>query len=156
MTPDEFRAVLSPIIEEARGREVNSALAAHLNGRFPPEGPVYQAVKNACLAAIADGWMCNREGGGIKYGRVVKPTPDTHGFSVDVVDMTDVVGPHHAHPEGEVDLVMPLEGEAKFDGNGAGFVVYGPGSAHKPTVTGGRALVLYLLPQGAIQFSQGS
>ena len=42
---------------------------------------------------------------------------------------------------------------ARFDGHGAGWVVYGPGSAHSPTVTGGRALVLYLLPQGAIEFT---
>ncbi|MBP6368696.1 MAG: DUF4863 family protein, partial [Burkholderiales bacterium] len=42
---------------------------------------------------------------------------------------------------------------ATFDGQGAGWVVYGPGSAHSPTVAGGRALVLYLLPQGAIEFT---
>ena len=47
--------------------------------------------------------------------------------------------------------VMPLDGDARFDGRAAGWVVMAPGSAHRPTVTGGRALVLYLLPQGAIQ-----
>jgi hypothetical protein len=31
--------------------------------------------------------------------------------------------------------------------------VYEAGSAHHPTVTEGRALVLYLLPQGSIQFT---
>ncbi|MEZ5479400.1 MAG: DUF4863 family protein [Thiolinea sp.] len=31
--------------------------------------------------------------------------------------------------------------------------MYPPGSAHKPTVSQGRALVLYLLPQGSIEFS---
>ena len=76
------------------------------------------------------------------------------GFSVDVVDMDEVVGPHHGHPNGEIDLVMPLEGEAKFDGHGAGWVVYPAGSAHHPTVSGGRALVLYLLPEGSIEFSR--
>ena len=49
---------------------------------------------------------------------------------------------------------MPLEGDARFDGHGAGWCVYGPGSAHTPTVTGGRALVLYLLPEGQIEFSR--
>ena len=29
-----------------------------------------------------------------------------------------------------------------------------PGSAHRPTVAAGRALVLYLLPQGAIEFTK--
>jgi hypothetical protein len=100
------------------------------------------------------GWMCEREAGGIKYGRVIKSTPDLRGYSVDVVDMDAIRGPHHRHPNGEIDLVMPLTEEAKFDGRGAGWLVYGPGSAHFPTVTEGRALVLYLLPQGAIEFTR--
>ena len=43
---------------------------------------------------------------------------------------------------------MPLEGDATFDGRPAGWCVYPPGSAHRPTVAQGRALVLYLLPEG--------
>jgi hypothetical protein len=97
--------------------------------------------------------MCNREGGGIKYGRVVKPGAASHGFSVDVVAMENLAGPRHRHPNGEIDMIMPQSGSATFDGRGAGWFVYGPGSAHRPTVTGGKTLVLYLLPQGAIEFS---
>ena len=55
-------------------------------------------------------------------------------------------------PDGEIDLVMPREGEARFDGRPAGWVVYPPRSAHRPTVAGARALVLYL-PEGRIQFT---
>jgi hypothetical protein len=51
---------------------------------------------------------------------------------------------------------MLIDAAAKFDGNGAGWVVYAPGSAHKSTVTAGRAIVLYLLPGGAIDFSAPS
>ena len=91
--------------------------------------------------------------GAIKYGRVVKPGEPTNGFSVDVVDMESVAGPHHRHPTGEIDLIMPLSSGAQFDGHTAGWLVYGPGSAHRPTVTEGRALVLYLLPAGAIEFT---
>src|SRR5258706_12993563 len=98
--------------------------------------------------------MCEREGGGIRYGRVLKPADDVQRFSVDVVDMKDVVGPHHVHPRGEIDLIMPLEGDAHFDGRPAGWCVYPPGSAHRPTVTQGRALVLYLLPEGQIEFTR--
>jgi hypothetical protein len=68
--------------------------------------------------------------------------------------MCDIAGPHHVHPHGEIDLVMPQEGDALFDGRGAGWVVMPPGSAHRPTVSQGRAFVLYLLPQGAIEFSK--
>ena len=97
--------------------------------------------------------MCTREANGIRYGRVISPGPEMHGFSVDVVDMKDCAGPHHIHPNGEIDLVMPIEGPAVFDGSGAGWKVYEPGSAHFPTVREGRALVLYLLPEGAIEFT---
>ncbi|WP_414707995.1 DUF4863 family protein [Rhizorhapis sp.] len=49
---------------------------------------------------------------------------------------------------------MPIDAAAQFDGRGAGWKVYRPGSAHHPTVSGGKALVLYLLPEGAIEFTQ--
>jgi hypothetical protein len=99
--------------------------------------------------------MCNRQAAdGLRYGRVIKPGAATHGFSVDVVEMDNVAGPHHRHPNGEIDLIMPLSEGALFDGRGAGWLVYGPDSAHRPTVTEGKALVLYLLPQGAIEFSR--
>jgi hypothetical protein len=49
---------------------------------------------------------------------------------------------------------MPLTPGAKFDGHGAGWVGYPPGSEHPPTVSDGAALVLYLLPEGAIEFSR--
>ena len=52
-------------------------------------------------------------------------------------------------------MIMPLEGSAKFDGRDAGWLVYGPGSAHRPTVSDGKALVLYLLPKGKIEFTGG-
>ncbi len=42
------------------------------------------------------------------------------------------------------------EGLGELDGGGAGWCVYEPGSARHPTVTGGEALVLYLLPDGEI------
>jgi len=93
-------------------------------------------------------------GDGIRYGRVLKAADDLQRFSVDVVDMKDVVGPHHVHPQGEIDLIMPLEGDALFDGHPAGWCVYPPGSSHRPTVTQGRALVLYLLPEGQIEFTR--
>jgi hypothetical protein len=76
-------------------------------------------------------------------------------MSIDVVEMDEVVGPHHSHPNGEIDLVIPLDDGAQFDGRGAGWTVYPAGSAHNPTVTGGKALVVYLLPDGAIEFTRG-
>ena len=154
MTPEKFQALIAQVTAEVAGRPLDGQLASFLNERFPADGPEFQAIAAACRDAVAAGWMCEREHGGIKFGRVIKPCAEIHDFSVDVVEMADVVGPHHAHPNGEIDMIMPLEGDAKFDGHGAGWFVYGPGSAHKPTVMGGRAHVLYLLPQGAIEFTR--
>ncbi|WP_395700185.1 DUF4863 family protein [Aquabacterium sp.] len=158
MTPDTFRAQIaaltSEIAAELAGRPLDAALDAWLNQHHGAGSSRYAELKASCEAGVAAGWLCNREGGGIKYGRIFKPADDLHGFSVDVVDMQDIAGPHHTHPNGEIDLVMPIEGDAQFDGRPAGWVVMPPGSAHRPTVRQGRALVLYLLPQGAIDFTK--
>ena len=154
MTQADFTRLMASITRRIEGRALDEALEADLNREFPAGGEVYRSVLNACREAIGADWMCNREHAGIKYGRVVKPGEATHGFSVDVVDMNDVAGGHHRHPNGEIDLVMPLAGDARFDGRGAGWLVYEPGSAHVPRVAGGEALVLYLLPQGAIEFTK--
>mgnify|MGYP001806691570 CR=1 FL=1 len=128
MNPDSFRQQIASLATRIAGRPLDAAL---------------------------DTWL-NAECGGIRYGRIFKPADDLHGFSVDVVDMADIAGPHHLHPEGEIDLVMPLDDGARFDGRPAGWVVMPPGSAHRPTVSQGRALVLYLLPNGRIDFTQES
>lgn len=154
MTPSEFTELIASVTSAIAGAPVDASLQRTLNARFPAGGETYRTIFAACEEAIAAGWMCNREHAGIRYGRVVKPGESTHGFSVDVVDMNDVAGGHHRHPTGEIDLVMPLTESAAFDGHGAGWVVYPPDSAHTPTVAGGRALVLYLLPDGAIEFTK--
>lgn len=156
MTPEIFREQLSAVAAKLAGRPLDSTLDEWLNREHGAHSPTYAALKSACEAGVAAGWLCNREAGGMRYGRIFKPADDLHGFSVDVVDMQDIAGPHHVHPHGEIDLVMPQGGDARFDGRPAGWVVMPPGSAHCPTVTGGRALVLYLLPQGAIEFTKTS
>jgi len=152
-TKDRFTALIASVTADIAGRPLDAALQRDLNARYPADSGTFRGILEACRMGTDEGWMCNREAGGIRYGRVVKAGEQTHGFSVDVVDMDDVVGPHHRHPNGEIDLIMPLTGDARFDGHGAGWLVYGPGSAHPPTVSGGRAFVLYLLPQGAIEFT---
>jgi len=154
VSQDQFARLMASITARIEGRPLDAALEADLNRVLPADGPVVRAVVDACRDGIAAGWMCNREHAGIKYGRVVKPGPATHGYSIDVVEMDDVAGGHHRHPNGEIDLIMPIDEDAAFDGRGAGWLVYEPGSAHVPTVTGGKAWVLYLLPQGAIEFTK--
>ena len=155
MTPQDLHDLLAPLTAQLAGRPLDATLDAWLNAEHGAGSTTFQQITAACRQGVAEGWLCNREGGGIRYGRIFKPVDTLHGFSVDVVDMADIAGPHHRHPNGEIDLVMPAEGQdALFDGRPAGWVVYGPGSAHRPTVSQGRALVLYLLPQGQIDFTR--
>jgi hypothetical protein len=153
-TPAEFQSQIAQLTAQIAGRELNGDLDDWLNQAHGAGSATYRQLKAACEAGVAEGWLANREGGGIKYGRIFKPSDDIQGFSVDVVDMKDIAGPHHTHPNGEIDLIMPIDGDAQFDNRPAGWCVYPAGSAHRPTVSHGRALVLYLLPQGAIEFTR--
>jgi len=153
MEPAQFTDLIATITRRIAGKSIDADLESELNAAYPTDSAAFRDVLDACRAGIAAGWICNREAGGIRYGRVVKSGPATHGFSFDVVEMSDVACPHHRHPNGEIDLVMPLDGNAHFDGRGAGWMVYRPGTAHRPTVSGGKALILYLLPDGAIEFT---
>jgi hypothetical protein len=154
-TRDRFNTLITQITGHIGQRPLEAALEDDLNRTFPASGPEARALFECCRSGVAEGWMCAREAGDIRFGRVIQPDPANRGFSVDVVDMKPVAGPHHRHPNGEIDFIMPLEPGAQFDGRDAGWLVYGPGSAHSPTVTRGRALILYLLPQGAIEFTKG-
>src|SRR5690349_1344116 len=107
-SPDSLRAQIAALTAQLAGRPLDAALDQWLNSAHGPASDTFQALQAACEAGVTQGWLCNREGGGIKYGRIFKPAEDLHGFSVDVVDMQDIAGPHHEHPQGEIDLVMPL------------------------------------------------
>ena len=143
--------LISPVAAVISGEACDEALEAELCRRFPPDGEAFQAIEAACHAAIAAGWMCRQGGPGRRFGRVIE---DVHGLSVDVVDLENIVGPYHRHPTGEICMIMPITTTARFDGCGRGWKVYGSGSAHRPTVTDGEALVLYMLPEGRIEFTE--
>lgn len=154
MSPTEFREIIGSLTGQIAQKPLDQSLDQWLNTHHGPGSATYSGIRDACLEGVRDGWLCDREGGGLRYGRIFKPADDLHGFSVDVVDMTDIAGPHHTHPNGEIDLIMPIDSDARFDGRPAGWLVCPPGSAHRPTVTHGRSLVLYLLPQGSIEFTK--
>lgn len=149
-----FREMVAKLTSQIAGRPLDAELDAWLNQHHGVGSASYLSLTAACVQGVAEGWLCKYEGGGLRYGRIFKPAEDLHGFSVDVVDMRNVAGPHHVHPEGEIDLIMPIDSTALFDGHGAGWMVTPAGSAHSPTVTQGRALVLYLLPNGRIEFTK--
>jgi uncharacterized protein DUF4863 len=149
-----FVQAVETITARIDGKPVDQELQSFLDESFPPGGEAFDDLAELCRQGIDEGWLCEREHGGIHFGRIIKPGPKSHGFSVDVVTMNDIAGPYHSHPNGEIDMIIPESPEAKFDDQGQGWKVYAAGSAHFPTVTGGKAIVLYLLPNGEIDFNQ--
>jgi Domain of unknown function (DUF4863) len=149
----EFLEILSRIAKEIGGAKLDSELETRLNERFPAASEQFSRLSALCAQGEAEGWLLNREAGGIKFGRAVKPGKEAGQFSVDVVRMKNVAGPHHVHTTGEIGAIMPISGTATFDGKPKGWYVYPPGSGHYPTVSNGEAYVLYLLPDGAIEFT---
>jgi len=154
MKISEFQTLLKPVTDLVSEMAIDSKLAEELSRRFPPEGEVFDTIEKACHQAIEDGWMCANGDAGRRWGRVIEPSEETGGLSVDVVDLTDLVGSEHSHPGGEVCMVMPITPSAQFDGTSRGWCVFEPGSSHHPTVSDGEALVLYMLPDGKIDFTE--
>lgn len=153
MAQGQFIEIVGKIAKDLAGRGLDADLARVLNGAYPATGATVAELKRLCAEGEADGWLMAREAGGIRFGRAVKPGAEAGDFSVDVVRMKDVRGPHHVHGSGEIGLVMALSGAPEFDGMPEGWYVYPPGSDHHPTVTGGDAYVLYFLPRGEIEFT---
>jgi hypothetical protein len=150
---DEFGQAIAKVVAAIGGRPLDAALETHLRRTFPADGPDCAALARLIARGVSEGWLCQREAGGIRFGRALKPGGPAGYFSVDVVEMRDVKGPHHVHPRGEIGLIVPINPEARFDGLSPGWYVYPPASDHWPTVSGGAAYVLYLLPEGAIEFT---
>jgi hypothetical protein len=154
MTSTEASAALietlRPLAEHLQGIPLGDPSAAReaLEGAAPFAGDLIRSIRAAAEAASEAGWLHPRENGGVRFGRVVK---DLCGFSVDAVLM-DGPGPRHRHPNGEIDLCFTTQGNATFDGQPEGWVVYGPDSVHVPTVKDGQMLILYFLPGGAMEF----
>ncbi|CUH64038.1 hypothetical protein TG4357_01031 [Thalassovita gelatinovora] len=153
MSQQQFNTLMGKLADSIAGLPLDQALEDRLNADFAVGSDDFQALSRLCAEGEAEGWLMAREAGGIKFGRAVKPGSAAGSFSVDVVRMKDVRGPHHIHTTGEIGAIMPLDGAPRFDGKAAGWYVYGPGSQHHPTVTGGDAYILYLLPEGAIEFT---
>ncbi|CAA6603457.1 conserved hypothetical protein [Rhodospirillaceae bacterium LM-1] len=153
-TRERFDAHMASISAAIADMPVGKDMEAFLNEKYPASSPIFADIESLCRQAIAEGWMCKEGRGDVRWGRVSEPSPKLHDFSVDVVSMAHDYGPHHSHPMGEIVLTMPQTPAARFDSCDAGWLVYPPGSGHYPTVTGGPALVLYLLPKGKIAFTR--
>lgn len=153
MSIEKFSTLVGNIAKAISGKALDGELETFLNAAYPAGAAEFSELKSLCEKGEDEGWLMAREAGGIRFGRAVKPGTAAAEFSVDVVRMKNVKGPHHIHTTGEIGAIMALDGDPRFDGKPEGWYVYGPGSDHHPTVTGGEAYVLYFLPDGAIEFT---
>jgi hypothetical protein len=144
-----------PLLEAAQGLDLEQpdVARAELARRLDPDGEVSRKLSGELRALLEAGSIANRGELPVRYGRVAKAGPDTLGFSIDVVLMTGP-GPRHRHPRGEVNFCVALDGQPTFDGEPPGWVVLPPDSSHVPTVANGTMLIVYLLPDGAIEFAR--
>jgi hypothetical protein len=142
-----------PLLHAAQDLDLSSPsrARAELERRLDPRGKVALELNAELKALLEAGKVAERGALPVKYGRVAKAGEATLGFSIDVVHMNGP-GPLHRHPNGEVNYCVALEGTPTFDGQAPGWVVFPPQSQHVPTVAGGTMLIVYLLPQGAIEF----
>lgn len=142
-----------PLLDAAHGLDLTDpqAATAALEGRFDPHGEPARTLNATLRDLLEAGSIADRGKPPLRWGRLAGAGEPTRGFSIDVVEMS-AAGPRHRHPRGEVNYCVALDGEPTFDGSPAGWVVEPPGSTHVPTVKGGTMLIVYLLPEGEIEF----
>lgn len=148
----ELVELVDPVIQALEDLSLAdpAAVRAELERQFPMAGETVQGIRAAMTLGHEQGWLLTKSAGGLQFGRVAR---DRSGCSIDAV-LSSGPGPKHCHPKGEVDLLFATSGDPKFDGHPEGWAVYAPGSVHVPSVTGGEMLILYLLPEGAIEWVQ--
>lgn len=152
MTRDDLLEALRPVLRDVAALDLTrpDEAAAALEANWPadrraPLGALVRAARDA-------GWLTPRRASDeVTFGRLARPSDETFGLSVDAVDMAGP-GVAHLHPKGEVSLCFADDPDARFCGHPEGWVVVGPGSRHVPEVTGGRMVILYFLPDGAMEW----
>lgn len=155
MSIEKFMSKLEPVVGRLAWVDLTDAAAAKrwLEREVPMISPVVREIEAMFAKGIAEGWLCDREGGGAKFSRVAKPSPQHSNFSIDAVQLSGP-GVWHKHTAGEIDLCFAASGKPKFDGFEPGWVVFAPGSEHIPTVSGGTMNILYFLPGGQLEWKR--
>jgi hypothetical protein len=157
----ELLELLAPILSRVAQLDIGSyqsktelrTLEGTLEHEFPYAGEHVQAIGRAIERGIAVGELANRGEPDSRFSRVAKPSPASHGLSIDVVSMVGA-GLEHTHPAGEITIGFPAEpgSDCKFENRAPGWVCLPPGSRHVPRVDGGRMNLIYFLPGGAVEW----
>lgn len=156
---------LSQVKDLTAGTEVEQMLNRH----YGPESELYQTLARLVKQGVEDGWAANvaLDGPIYRRSRIAEPSERTHYFSITAVYMDSrgnqqgnpggaYRGQYHAHPYGELNMVIPLNPGAELNGPngwcGAGWTAPAPGSHHYPEARGGAVIALFFLPAGRIAY----
>lgn len=150
-----------PFLDEVKNRTAGKELEAWLNGTYGPASELYKDVARLIKLGVEEGWAANVEVDGPKYRRslIVPPSEETLYHSITAVYMNSVApyrGDYHAHPYGEINMVVPIDPDAQLMGpsgwQGPGWTAPAPGSHHYPEVRSGALIALFYLPAGRISY----
>jgi len=148
-------------LEEVKNRTLGEELEVWLNKTYAPGSAMYDDLARMIRDGVRDGWAADTEVDGRKYrrGRLAEPSRELNYFSVAAVYMDSVEpyrGQYHQHPYGELNLVVPLDEDARLMGPrgwcGPGWTAPESGSHHYPEVMGGALIALFFLPAGRISY----
>lgn len=141
------------LCDEIRAMPLDAALEARLNREYGAGTEAYARLVTLLKVGVEEGWAAYADIDGKDYrrGRIAEPSDETAQMSVESGLLRDVKGQYHCHTKGEINMIVPLEAGAQFCGHGAGWRVFPPMSEHFPTVSG-RALMMYFLPGGEIEY----
>jgi hypothetical protein len=152
MSKELLATILTPILKRISELDLSHPISEiMLNQEFSSSHPQLKTAIAQAKQGVEDGWLCDREHAGVKFSRVAKPSKTTFNLSIDAVLMSGEAAAH-THPNGEVSLCIPMQGEPTYDDFEHTWAPYPPGSSHTPTVVGGEMLVLYFLPDGEIDW----
>ena len=158
-----------PFFQEVKDRTPGPELEQRLNSTYGPGSELYDELARLITTGVQEGWAANVEINGPRYrrSRICEPSAETFYFSITAVYMDSLVGTddpeavfrgdQHAHPYGELNLVVPLNATARLFGPnngwcGAGWTAPAPGSRHYPEAKGGALIALFFLPSGRISY----
>lgn len=154
MSNQQVIELLSPVLAHLNSTVLVNPVAVEeaLQAKFPEGCALLADLAKLGKAGLTEGWLCTKEAGGTRFSRVAKPEA-AQGFSVDAVLLSGE-GPWHKHTKGEVNCLISLEGKPKFCGMSPPWAAFEPGSQHVPSVTGGKMLIFYMLPEGAVEWKR--
>jgi 2-hydroxylaminobenzoate mutase len=149
----ELIQLLRSLFDDIRAMPLDAALEARLNSKYGDGTESYARLARLLKLGVEEGWAAyaDIEGTDYRRGRIAEPSHETSNMSVESGLLRNVKGQYHCHTNGEINMIIPLEEGAQFCGHGAGWRVFPPMSEHFPTVTG-RALMMYFLPGGEIEY----